>query len=209
MHKTPPQNLLPDIIHVKSLFVIGKLCWHGRIWRSQWSISHGNTTIYYAKYLISQPCYWKDHLECEFSVVHFVVGLSGTSGALCSTWKALKEIEDPYWNDQGWQMVENEVSFHIKSKRGNDKLSCVVCGGSFQRTTHLINTCSHTNRKSHKTILPFIHCTGACYMRTFCLSYPFLKFCPTLTLVKTLFFKMNSIVYYVFLSNSLCILFFK
>ena len=24
MHKTPPQNLLPDIIHVKSLFVIGK-----------------------------------------------------------------------------------------------------------------------------------------------------------------------------------------
>ena len=63
-------------------------------------------------------------------------------------------------------------SHSISKARGNDKLSCVVCGGSFQHTPHkYVCVCllySHTNRKSHKTILPFIHYiqsihTGAMY----------------------------------------------
>ena len=80
-------------------------------------------------------------------------------------------------------------SHSISKARGNDKLSCVVCGGSFQHTPHkYVCVCllySHTNRKSHKTILPFIHYIQSIQvlcMRTFCLSFLNLC-CPTLTLV--------------------------
>ena len=89
-----------------------------------------------------------------------------------------------------WQFYKQKMKSHSISKaRGNDKLSCVVCGGSFQHTPHkYVCVCllySHTNRKSHKTILPFIHYIQSIQvlcMRTFCLSFLNLC-CPTLTLV--------------------------